>query len=252
MRIRTLLAAIVVLALGQRGAAAPAEDSKAAEVLAAARKAIGGKKLDALKTLSVEASLQRNVGTMQMTPTSRSCSSCRTSTSAPTHRSGGMMTTSMATGFNGEKPIRPRQRRADGPAARMVIRMGPGGPMHASARSRRPRSRSSMTNRWSAASRAEVSRLMLGWFAMAHPALAREYTYAGEAESPDGKAHVDRREERRRLQRAALHRPGDAPAADGHLPGPAAARDHAAERPAPAAPRRRRHGGGQQAARRAR
>ena len=33
----------------------------------AARKAIGDKKLDALKTLSVEASVQRNVNTMQMT-----------------------------------------------------------------------------------------------------------------------------------------------------------------------------------------
>jgi hypothetical protein len=32
--------------------------------------------------------------------------------------------------------------------------------------------------------------LMLGWFAMAHPALRAEYIYAGEAESPDGKAHV--------------------------------------------------------------
>ena len=38
--------------------------------------------------------------------------------------------------------------------------------------------------------RADISRLMLGWFASTHPALAAEYTYAGEAESPDGKADV--------------------------------------------------------------
>ena len=31
---------------------------------------------------------------------------------------------------------------------------------------------------------------MLGWFAMAHPSLNAQYTYAGEAESPDGKAYV--------------------------------------------------------------
>ena len=31
---------------------------------------------------------------------------------------------------------------------------------------------------------------MLGWFAAAHPSLSVEYTYAGEAESPDGKADV--------------------------------------------------------------
>ena len=49
-------------------AAAPAgaQDAKAAEILAASRKAIGNNKLDALKTLSVQASVQRNVGSMQM------------------------------------------------------------------------------------------------------------------------------------------------------------------------------------------
>ena len=36
----------------------------------------------------------------------------------------------------------------------------------------------------------EASRLMLGWFAMAHPAINAQYTFAGEAESPDGKAYV--------------------------------------------------------------
>ena len=39
-------------------------------------------------------------------------------------------------------------------------------------------------------SRQELSRLMLGWFATTHPTLKAQYTYAGEAESPDGKAHV--------------------------------------------------------------
>ena len=70
---------------------------------------------------------------------------------------------------------------------------------------------------------------MLGWFAMAHPALNAQYTYAGEAESPDGKALRHRREERRRLRGAALHRSADAPAADGHLPGAAAAHDDGAD-----------------------
>ena len=32
--------------------------------------------------------------------------------------------------------------------------------------------------------------MMLGWFGMAHPSLHSRYSYAGEAESPDGKAHV--------------------------------------------------------------
>src|SRR5258708_31387687 len=42
------------------------EAGKAAEILAAARKAIGDKKLDALKTFSVQSALQRNVQNMQL------------------------------------------------------------------------------------------------------------------------------------------------------------------------------------------
>ena len=39
-------------------------------------------------------------------------------------------------------------------------------------------------------SKNEASRLMLGWFAMAHPIAHAEYTYLGEAESVEGKAYV--------------------------------------------------------------
>jgi hypothetical protein len=39
-------------------------------------------------------------------------------------------------------------------------------------------------------SKVEASRLMLGWFAMAHPAARAEYAYLGEAESVEGKAWV--------------------------------------------------------------
>jgi len=39
-------------------------------------------------------------------------------------------------------------------------------------------------------SRTEVSRLMLGWFANAHPAVNAQYVYLGEAESVEGKAWV--------------------------------------------------------------
>lgn len=52
---------------GHSAAFAGQGDVKAAEAIAAARKAIGGKKLDALKTLSVQAAMQRHVGTLQMT-----------------------------------------------------------------------------------------------------------------------------------------------------------------------------------------
>ena len=58
-----------VLAAG--AAPANAQDAKAAEILAAARKAIGNSKLEPLKALSVQASVQRNVGSMQMQSESR-------------------------------------------------------------------------------------------------------------------------------------------------------------------------------------
>ena len=66
---RTLAAGVIALtaiAGSHPAAVAQQEDKKAAEVLAAARKAIGGKKLDSLKSLSVQAAMQRNVGNFQM------------------------------------------------------------------------------------------------------------------------------------------------------------------------------------------
>src|SRR3954464_13303155 len=43
------------------------EANKAIQIIAAARKAIGDKKLDALKTFSLQGSLQRNVNTSRFT-----------------------------------------------------------------------------------------------------------------------------------------------------------------------------------------
>ena len=58
------IALIVALTFARSVAA---QDAKATEVLAGARKAIGGKKLDALTSLSVQAAAQRNIGNFQMT-----------------------------------------------------------------------------------------------------------------------------------------------------------------------------------------
>ena len=57
------LAAAVVIGLGGNAIAQP--DTRAADVLAGTRKAIGGKKLDTLTSLSVQAAAQRNVGTFK-------------------------------------------------------------------------------------------------------------------------------------------------------------------------------------------
>ena len=188
MRIRTLGFSVIVLAsvAGTRSISLAAENSKAMEVLAAARKAIGDKKLDALKTFSVEASVQRNVNTMQLT------SDVEIVAELPdkylrSDQSSGAVGGGFTMGFSGDSAIRPAH---SGPVAGggMIIRMGPGGPLSNEKLS--PEEQARVDQQMVRSQRAEISRLMLGWFATAHPSLNAQYAYVGEAESPDGKAHV--------------------------------------------------------------
>ena len=186
MRMRTLTAVMAAAVAAGTALSAVAED-KATEVLAAARKTIGDKKLDALKTFSVEASVQRNVNTMQMT------SEVEIVVELPdkyvrSEVGSGPMSMTMSTGFAGDKAIRPANATSMSGGA-MIIRMGPGGPMPAGEKPS-PEEQERIDKQMLRNSRADISRLMLGWFASTHPALAVEYTYAGEAESPDGKADV--------------------------------------------------------------
>ena len=94
-------------------------------------------------------------------------------------------------------------------------------------------------------SRAEASRLMLGWFAMAHPAVNAQYIYAGEAESPDGKAHVIDVKSADSFAARLFIDVQTQPPADGDLQGTAAPDDVGGRRAPPGhADGRRRAGGG--------
>jgi hypothetical protein len=169
------------------------EANKAVEVLAAARKAIGDKKLDALKTFSIQGSLQRNANNMQFS------SEIEIVLDLPdkylrqeTPMGGGGISFSGAgpTGFNGDRLLQKVNAGGMPGGGGMVIRMG-GGPMAPpSGEKPTPEQMEQMTKNLLRSSRMEASRLMLGWFAMAHPAANAQYTFAGEAESPDGKAYV--------------------------------------------------------------
>jgi hypothetical protein len=169
---------------------ARAQGTKANDVIAAARKAIGEKALNALDTLSVEATVQRNVGSMQVG------SEAEILVDLPdkyvrTDQSSGPMGGGFSLGFNGDTPIRP----AGGnvmPGGGLMIRMGPGpGPgTPPPAEKLSPEDQARADTQLVRAQRAEISRLMLGWFATAHPALNAQYAYGGEAESPDGKADI--------------------------------------------------------------
>ena len=167
------------------------ESGKVAEILAATRKAIGGKKLDALATFSVQSALQRNLSTMQIG------SDVEILIELPdkylrveTSSSPGMVLSAGGTGFNGDRPLQ-KVNAGGGPGGGMVFRMGgPGGATPGEAPKPTPEQLQEMSKAMVRSSQTEASRLMLGWFAMAHPAINAQYTYAGDAESPDGKAYV--------------------------------------------------------------
>ena len=166
------------------------QDSKATEVLAITRKALGDKKLEGLKTLSAQAQMDRNLGNVQAS------SEVELFVEMPdkfvrAEASRGMGGMTMSTGFNGDKAILPGGGNMSmGAGGAMVFRMGPGGAMHGEGAKPTPEQLAQINTASLKTSRAEVSRMMLGWFGAAHPSLQATYTYAGEAESPDGKAHV--------------------------------------------------------------
>jgi hypothetical protein len=165
-----------------------AQDAKAAEILARTRQALGGAKLEGMKSLAIEAASQRNMGQMQM------AADLEILLEMPdkylrSENSRGMMAMTMNTGFNGDKAIVPAGVSMAGGGA-MVIRMGPGGPIGGDAPKLTDEQKAEINRASLRSARVELSRLMLGWFGTAHPSLAAQYTYAGEAESPDGKAHV--------------------------------------------------------------
>jgi hypothetical protein len=187
------LALAAGIAFAQPVAFIAQESGKVAEILAATRKAIGDRKLDALKTFSVQSALQRNLSAMQIS------SDVEILLELPdkylrveTSSSPGMVLGGAGgTGFNGDRPLQ-KINTSGAPGGGMVFRMG--GPGGAAPGGEAPKPTPEQLQEMSKAmvrnSQTEASRLMLGWFAMAHPAINAEYVYAGDAESPDGKAYV--------------------------------------------------------------
>ena len=168
-----------------------AQDAKAADVLAKTRKAVGDGKLETLKTLTIEADVQRNVGEMQLSGDVEVAIELPDKYVRSETPSGGMAPGPINTGFNGNSAILPSGATSMGPGGTMMFRIGPGGSApDANAPKPTAEQQQEMSRTAVRSQRAEISRLMLGWFAMTHPSLQAQYTYAGEADSPDGKAHV--------------------------------------------------------------
>jgi hypothetical protein len=193
MRIQNLAVGLIALTAiaSVHPAAVAQEDKKAVEVLAATRKAIGGKKLESLKSLSVQAATQRNAGNFQMNSDLELFIELPDKYMRSESSSNAMINMSNAMGFNGDRPLKSTAPAGMAPGGGMIIRMGgPGGPAFNSGEKPTPEQQQQIDRQMVRSSRHDISRLMLGWFAMTHPSLTAQFTYAGEAESPDGKAYV--------------------------------------------------------------
>jgi hypothetical protein len=89
MKYRVLgsVAAAPAIAFAQPVSYLAQEAGRAAEILASARKAIGGGKLDSLKTFSVQSEVQRNVSGMQFNADVE-CLECPTARAHRKHEGG--------------------------------------------------------------------------------------------------------------------------------------------------------------------
>jgi hypothetical protein len=170
------------------------EAGKAAEILAAARKAIGDKRLDALKTFSVQSALQRNVQSVQLSSDVEILLEFpdKYLRSEVSNGGGMMLAGGGVSGFNGDRSLQKLNGGNLVAGGNMLIRIGgPGGSLPGgSGEKPTPEQLEQMNKGAVRGGQMEASRLMLGWFAMVHPAINVQYVYAGEAESPDGKAYV--------------------------------------------------------------
>lgn len=174
-------------------AGARQDDTKALEVVAGARQAIGGKKLEALRSLSLQGAAQRNLGNFQITSDIELLIDLPDKYLKSESSSGGPLTMANVSGFSGDRPLRSASPGGIAPGGAMIIRMGPAagsGGIGGAAERPTPEQQEQIDRQLVRSARHDVSRLMLGWLAAAHPAIAARYTYGGEAESPDGKAHI--------------------------------------------------------------
>lgn len=188
MRMRSVIGSALAMVMAAGINNAFAQDARATEILAKTRAAVGGAKLEALKAFSLQASTQRNVGQVQMAADLEIALELPDKYLKSETSRGGMAGLTLSSGFNADRAILPAGASFSG-GGTVMFRMGPGGPVN-DASKMTDEQRTQLNTITLRNARGELSRLMLGWFAMAHPSLQAQFTYAGEAESPDGKAHV--------------------------------------------------------------
>jgi hypothetical protein len=195
MRYALVAAGALVMLAGVQGRAQPA-DTKAAAVLASARKALGGEqKITALKTLSIRGTYRRETsvpgggggGAVFITmsgpgpggPSGQSTGDIEIDVELPdkyikVDNGTGMMAMTRTEGFEGDRPFTDVS--GTQPGMRIVVDNP----------AKNPEMRPLALKR----SREELARLLLGVIAGTQPSFPVTFSYAGQAESPDGKADV--------------------------------------------------------------
>ncbi|HWQ31829.1 MAG TPA: hypothetical protein VNQ79_03010 [Blastocatellia bacterium] len=175
MRI-VLLSLLLAVLLPATGLSQGKTDAKAQEILKQARKAIGSEdKLKALQSLSATGTRRFSMGgnTMENELEVEMIVPEKIRTSNISQRGTNVQV------LNGDQIWSEFIPSVDaGPGGGMFRGGGPGGGS--------PQEREAQENR----QKAEILRLTLGWLLVAPSAFPLEYTYAGEATAPDGKADV--------------------------------------------------------------
>jgi hypothetical protein len=158
---------------------ARAASDKGTDVLSDARKAIGGEaRLGAVKTIVATGKSQRQVGQMQ------TAGDIEIAIALPDRylrtQVDNIMGNSITReeGFNGDTLL---ERAVTPPGANVMIRFaGPEGDPDSEASKQRRAQRH----------KSELARLLVAWLLTAPSYADAQFSYAGEAESPDGKAHA--------------------------------------------------------------
>lgn len=168
----------------------PAQGKDASQVLAGAREALGGAKLESLQSLSGKGR------TLRTTPGGDTAETeFEVAFELPDKyrlRAAlmpmGNMTVYRETGFNADRLIEQVDRPPNLSGGMVHIRIaGPGGPVDPEKMT--PEQKAEFERQRVLANKKEYARLALGLFA-ASPGFPLEFAYAGEAEAPDGKADV--------------------------------------------------------------
>ena len=184
-------------------------DTKAAELLAQARVALGGEKpLAKVQGLSCAGTVQRLVGDRQiggeLTLDVQLPDKMLRSESISPMGDGALVVTDQ--GVNGERLLR-GARTVNAPPG-MIIRLPPPPAAGSDAEAQALRN-----------SRAELARMAVALLLAAPQSMGLEFRYGGEAEAADGKADILQVKGAEQLRRADVPRQDDAPAADARLQG---------------------------------